>query len=272
VSEPPPFTPEPSDLPDPLEPAFEPGGFVPADPDEPPPVELWRVVGEVAPWGTLLLLLSWSVVFALLAARGEIGSDAAYVARGANVGTRDAAEVASRLLSSTFLHDGPRHVFFNVLAMLVFGPAVERIFARPSFWIVYAAGGALASLGSVAWGLTSAAGGARVSLGASGAIFALGGALLAGAFRLRARLAPGRARALAAAIMFLALPAFANGFQTRGTDNAAHAAGLAAGLALGAIVPLAGPLAGRPAGWVARGAGVLAGAALALSLARVLRG
>ena len=39
-------------------------------------------------------------------------------------------------------------------------------------------------------------------------------------------------------LLFLALPGFAQGFQSHGTDNAAHAAGLGAGLLLGALLPL----------------------------------
>jgi len=137
---------------------------------------------------------------------------------------------------------------------------------------VYAGGGALASLASVAWNVAHAGPEPRVSIGASGAIFALGGALLVAAFRLRHRLAPGRARALAAATLFLALPALAAGLERLGTDNAAHAGGFAAGLALGVVLPLSPRLGGRPTGAVVRALGVAGALALALALARVLRG
>jgi membrane associated rhomboid family serine protease len=249
---------------------FDAAGFIPPDPDEPPPVELWRLTGGVLPWGTLLVLLAWGVSFALLAARGEIGDTAALVAHGANLPRPDALDVAWRLLASTFLHAGPSHVFFNALTLLVFGPSVERLFTRWGFPIIHATGGALASLASLSWRLSRHGADAVPSIGGSGAVFALGGAVLAAAFRLRARLAPGRARALAAVILFLSLPALAAGFERLGTDNAAHAAGLVAGLALGAIVPLAERVGGSPPGPLTRVAGTLAVAALVASFVGVL--
>ena len=41
-------------------------------------------------------------------------------------------------------------VFFNAASMAVYGPAVERLFTRSGFWRGCAAGGALASLASLA--------------------------------------------------------------------------------------------------------------------------
>ena len=149
---------------------------------------------------------------------------------------------------------------------------MERIFSRWSFWILVAWGGALASLGSLLWRTERHSGVLGLSIGGSGVVFALGGALLAGAFRLRDRLAPTRARALAAAVLFLALPGFAEGFQRHGTDNMAHASGLAAGLCLGAVLPLSTRLAGRPAGLLLRVLGIVAVVALLAVFVRVMRG
>ena len=112
---------------------------------------------------------------------------------------------------------------------------------------------------------------ARPAVGGSGAIFALGGALLIAAFRLRHWLAPGRARALAAALLFLIMPGLAAGFTRHGTDNAAHAAGLVAGAAFGALIPLTARLGGPRTGFGIRALGTAAALALALSLALALR-
>ena len=122
-------------------------GFVPPDPEEAPPIELWSAVGDVPPWGTALLVLSWAVVFALLAFRHEIGDNAAYFAHGASATGLAPADAAWRLLGSTFLHAGALHLLLNAATMVIFGPAVERIFSRGGFWLVYAGGGAAASLG-----------------------------------------------------------------------------------------------------------------------------
>jgi len=249
---------------------FDPG-FIPPDPDEPPPVELWSAVGDIPPWGTALLVLAWGLVFLALALRREIGDTAALFAWGGSCPGLDLGETAWRLLASTFLHAGMAHVFFNALSMIVFGPGVERVFTRWGFALVYALGGVVASLASLAWRASQHAG-TSISVGASGAIFALGGALLVAAWRVRRRLAVGRARAMGATLLFLIGQAFAAGFTRHATDNAAHAAGLVAGALLGALIPLSPRLGGPTPGPLMRTLGTIAALALSLSLALAVRG
>jgi membrane associated rhomboid family serine protease len=247
-------------------------GYLPPDPDEPPPLELWSAVGDVPPWGTALLLLSWAVVFTLMAVRGELGDTARMVAWGASLAGPGADHAAWRLLASTFLHGGAAHVFFNAATMLAFGPTLERIFSRAGFALIYALGGLAASEASVLWRTWRDPDRFSVSVGASGAIFALGGGLLAAAFRLRHRLAPGRARALAGAMLFLLGQGLVAGVTRNGTDNAAHAAGLVAGGLLGLVAPLGERLGGPPTGWPMRVLGTLAALALIAAFAMALRG
>jgi len=236
-------------------------GFVPPDPDEPPPLELGRAVGDVRPWGSLVLLLGWGLVFAWFSARGVVGQGAALYAWGADAAGRPALETAWRVLACTFLHAGALHVTLNAVSLLMFGPAVEAVYSRAGFWTVYVGGGTAASLASLAWRTWRHAE-AGLSVGASGAVFALGGAMIAAAVRLRGRLAVGRARALGASALFLVAQALASGFQELATDNAAHAGGLLAGLVLGAFAPLSGRLEGRGPGGAGRALGVLAATAL----------
>lgn len=250
---------------------FEPG-YVPPDPDEPPPVELWSAVGDIRPWGTALLLLSWAAVFAVIAFRRQIGDPQTLLAWGASAPGFDAFDTAWRLLASTFVHAGFAHVFFNTISMLIFGPAVERILTRWGFWVVYAAGGATASLASLAWRASRHGPGLSISVGASGAIFALGGALLVCAFRVRHRLAPGRARAMGGALLFLIGQGLAAGFTQNATDNAAHAAGVAAGALLGTLIPLSPRLGGPASRPVLQVLGTIAVLALVASLALAVRG
>jgi membrane associated rhomboid family serine protease len=220
-------------------------GYLPPDPDEAPPIELWRAVGDMQPWGTLLVLFPCAAMFLLLAARHALGEGDALAQWGANATGLMPLDSAWRLLASTFLHSGTAHLFFNATTLLIFGPAVERVYTRWAYWIVYAAGGMLASLASLAW--RSAHGSDfSYSVGASGAIFALGGALIVGAIRLRHRLAVGRARSLGAAV-------------------------LAGGALFGMLLGLNPRLGGRGAGAIARVLGVLAVLALASSLALGIR-
>ena len=253
---------------DPLPPAGEPGidideaGYVPPDPEEPPPVELGRV-GDVLPWSTSAVLLAWALVFFWFASRAQMELSPAYLAWGANVDGRPPGETAWRLLASTFLHAGAAHVGMNAVSLLLFGSSVEAVFSRWTFWIVYAFGGAAASAGSLAWHAWRHPGTMRMSVGGSGAIFALGGALLASAIRLRGRLAVGRARALAAGALFLLTQSLVAGFSHLGTDNAAHASGLLAGFAIGAMLPVSERLGGgRTPAVVAVTGGLAAAAAL----------
>lgn len=247
-------------------------GYVPPDPDEPPPLELWSAVGDIQPWGTGLLLLAWSTLFAAMAFRREFADSSALLAWGASVTGLDPLASAWRLLASTFIHAGVAHVFFNATSMLIFGPAVERIFTRWGFCVVYAAGGAGASLASLMWREWRQGSGTSLSVGASGAIFALGGALLMSAFRVRRRLAPGRARALGAALLFLVGQGLVAGITRNGTDNIAHMAGLVAGLVLGACIPLSPRLGGKPTGLAIRIIGSLAALGIILSFALAVRG
>jgi len=245
-------------------------GLLPPDPDEPPPVELGRAVGDVPPFGTVLLLLACSVVFAAQAMRGEIGSSEALIAWGGNVRGAHGLEAAWRLLAATFLHGGALHLLLNAISLLIFGSAAEAIFAGGSIAVIWAIGGSLASEASLLWRESRGLAGS-VSVGASGAIFALAGAVIAAAFRLRGKLAPGRARALAGASLFLVVQSLSGSIVEHGTDNAAHGAGLLSGLLIGSVFPLAERLGGRPAGAVARTAAVLAALVLAATFAFVLR-
>jgi membrane associated rhomboid family serine protease len=91
-----------------------------------------------------------------------------------------------RLLTATLLHGGIWHVGFNMWALSIFGPPLEREVGTVPFAALYLGGG-LAG-GALFYVLTP--GGAAV--GASGAIFALFGAWLAMSFRDR-RTLQGRA-------------------------------------------------------------------------------
>src|SRR5450755_4672554 len=91
-----------------------------------------------------------------------------------------------RLISNTFLHEpglsgfGPAHIIFNMWALIVVGPSLERLLGRVRFIAVYLVS---ALAGSVLYFLVAAPG--IPALGASGAIFGLFGAWFVVARRLR---------------------------------------------------------------------------------------
>lgn len=90
-----------------------------------------------------------------------------------------------RLLTSGFLHIGPLHIAFNMIALWIIGRDVEMVLGRLRFALVY-----LVSLlgGSTAVMLFGPAMGATA--GASGAVFGLMGGLAILARRLRVSMTP----------------------------------------------------------------------------------
>ena len=129
-----------------------------------------------------------------------------------------------RLVTAMFLHGGLIHIGFNMMALMQFGPALEELYGSSRYLFLYVITGAFGFLISAAIG--------NYSLGASGALLGLVGAMLAittkrgGSFmrELRSRLIT------SVVILFLL------GFSGMGMDNAAHLAGLASGFAIGKIL------------------------------------
>lgn len=130
-----------------------------------------------------------------------------------------------RLFTSMFLHLNELHILFNGYALYLFGRDVESLFGHVRFGIIYVMGGLAGSIGSLLY--TDAA-----SIGASGAVFAVFGAMGVYLYRHRhfyGEMASVRLRQMAMLafvnIIFGLLP------STR-IDNAAHIGGLAGGIVL----------------------------------------
>jgi membrane associated rhomboid family serine protease len=142
-----------------------------------------------------------------------------------------------RLWTVTLLHGSPDpgffgasllHLGFNMYALYLTGPIVERWYGPLRFLLFYllcAAGGSMASF---------AFGGDVPSVGASGAIFGLFGLLL-GANRVH-RPVDRQSRYLVGQLGMLILFNILFGFVVPNIDNAAHIGGLLTGLWLGAAI------------------------------------
>jgi membrane associated rhomboid family serine protease len=134
-----------------------------------------------------------------------------------------------RLWSVTLLHADIIHLAFNMYALWLSGPIVERWYGRArfvAFYLACAAGGSTASF---------VFGGDVPAVGASGAVFGLFGILLA-AGRLHHPV-DRQSRALVGQLGMLILINLLFGFASGGRiDNAAHIGGLVAGLWLGALI------------------------------------
>jgi membrane associated rhomboid family serine protease len=150
----------------------------------------------------------------------------------------DKAAVAAgeiwRLWTVTLLHDNanPLHLLFNMYALYLAGPIVERLYGSGrlvAFYLVCALGGSLASF---------AFGDARYGVGASGAIFGLLGILLVATRTHHPALDRG-SRNFVARLGTLLMINIVFGVIAAGyIDNFAHAGGFVAGALLGvAFVP-----------------------------------
>ncbi|MCD6077315.1 MAG: rhomboid family intrarane serine protease [Ramlibacter sp.] len=168
-----------------------------------------------------------------------------------------------RLLSATFLHVGLVHLAMNMLGLASAGPFVERLYGRRQFALISFG----AALAGSALSLHFAAQRA-VSVGASGAVFGVFGAMLAGLHGHRKDLPrPFLRRTLGGLGVFVAY-SLLQGFTREGVDNAAHVGGLLAGAGLAWLLPRrldAGHYRARFAGRVAMG--IVSTAVIVASLA-----
>jgi rhomboid protease GluP len=154
---------------------------------------------------------------------------------GANLGPYTLSGEWWRLLTNVFVHGGIIHIGFNMWCLWNLGALCEALYGPWTYLAIYLLCGVGGSLGSVIWN-------PRVlSVGASGAIFGLAGALLA-AFKLgefsvpRAALS-GTLRSVGAFVVYNLI----FGAAISGVDNAAHIGGLITGLILGALIALFAP-------------------------------
>lgn len=125
-----------------------------------------------------------------------------------------------RLITGMFLHGSIMHLFFNTYALYVIGSQIENYFGRIKYLIIYLFSGMMGALFSMIFN------GSILSIGASGAIFGLMGALLYFGYHYRVYLGNVLKTQLIPLIVFnLVL-----GFILTGVDNFAHIGGLIGGI------------------------------------------
>jgi rhomboid protease GluP len=136
-----------------------------------------------------------------------------------------------RLFTATLLHGGVLHLAMNMWALWDTGRICEQFYGRLQFAFIYLASGLLGSLASLFF---SAAEG--VSVGASGAIFGVVGALLAALFTKSDRLNPEWVKAVRRSMLFFTAFSLFLGFTVGHIDNSAHIGGLITGAVLGIVL------------------------------------
>lgn len=135
-----------------------------------------------------------------------------------------------RLITSVFLHVNLLHIAFNMYALYLLGREAESFFGKWRFLLIYLVSGVSGSLLSILMNADSA------SIGASGAIFGIMGALLYFGYNFRAYLGNTLVRELVPVVIINLL----FGFAMPGIDNFAHIGGLVLGVTSAMAVGIRG--------------------------------
>lgn len=135
-----------------------------------------------------------------------------------------------RLFTCMFLHFGIEHLANNMLVLFVLGSRLEQCVGKIRLLLIYLVGGVLGNVFSLC--MEMKAQDFAVSAGASGAVFAIMGAMIYVVIRNRGWLGDLSLRQ----ILVMAAFSLYFGFTSTGVDNTAHVGGLIAGLVLAVLI------------------------------------
>lgn len=135
-----------------------------------------------------------------------------------------------RLITCMFLHFGIQHLLNNMITLVILGQILEKEIGCIKYVFIYFIGGIGASIISLIHEINTQE--YAVSAGASGAIFAIVGALIYMAIRNRGRIANVSQKQL----VFICILTLYQGFTTIGVDNAAHIGGGVMGFVLALLL------------------------------------
>jgi uncharacterized protein len=128
-----------------------------------------------------------------------------------------------RFLTSIFIHGSVSHIFYNMVALVLFGLILEKLIGGKKFLMVFLLSGIIANIITVNF--------YPASLGASGAIMGIIGCLAA-IQPFRMVWAYGPVPVIVAAIAYVLIDVFGVFYPT-GTGNIAHLSGIGVGLLTG---------------------------------------
>lgn len=179
-----------------------------------------------------LILINSLVLLGFYVTRAALNKDnIVYILFGAQYGPLVARGEWFRLATAMFMHGGFLHLAFNMYALYILGSYVESIYGTDRFLSYYFLTGLAGNLATHVFYYNS------LSVGASGAIFGLVGALFGAGFRRDTPfyLRPITGTALLPMIVLNIILGFIPGTNI---NNAAHIGGLLAGVILGFFLPV----------------------------------
>jgi rhomboid protease GluP len=166
---------------------------------------------------------------------------------GANFGPYTLSGQWWRLGTYMFLHGGIFHIAMNMWCLWSLGALCESLYGRWTYAAINIITGIAGGLASVAWNP------GVLSVGASGAIFGLAGALITSFYLGEFSLSGISIKGTLSSLLFFAGFNLFFGSVFPGIDNGCHVGGLVSGLMLGAMIALFAPGHNQPA----RRAGIL---------------
>lgn len=150
----------------------------------------------------------------------EIDADS-LVKFGGNIGIYTKSGEYFRLFSSIFLHVGIIHLLCNMYSLYVIGPQVESFYGKFKYLFVFLLSGITGGILSLAFSSLNV-----VSVGASGALFGILGAICYFGYHYRVYLG----NVLKSQIIPIIVLNLMIGFMVSGIDNFAHIGGLIGGI------------------------------------------
>ena len=165
---------------------------------------------------TYLIMLICILMYVLVTFMGA--SNKAYLLLGANLKVLVKSGQVYRLITYAFLHGGLVHLITNMYSLYIIGSQIENNYGKLKFIFIYL-------VSALTGGLLSAIFNNNISIGASGAIFGLLGALVYFGFHFRLYLSD----ALKTRIVPVILINLLIGFMVTDIDNACHIGGLIGG-------------------------------------------
>jgi membrane associated rhomboid family serine protease len=152
------------------------------------------------------------------------------VALGANYGPFTLSGEWWRLITYMFIHGGIFHILINMWCLWSFGDLCESLYGRWTYLGVYLVTGIAGGLASAAWNP------GVWSVGASGALFGLTGALIASIYLGEFSISAVSTAGILSSLIFWGAFSLIFGFISPEIDNGCHVGGLLSGLALGAVI------------------------------------
>lgn len=175
-----------------------------------------------APPATLMLIVALGAIFAWQLDAGALASQESIIAAGALARDRVMQGEWWRLLSATMLHGNTEHLVGNTLSLYILGMASEHAYGTRPMLLIYVVSGMAGSLLSIAMG-------PGPSVGASGAIFGLMGAVMVLFWKHRHELLV-RDKRIGVVIAAWAIFTIVTGLMVPMIDNAGHVGGLLGGI------------------------------------------